>query len=139
MSSSCAAHEVFPAEQVLVLIYDDFRRENQAVVRAVLRHLEVDDTAPISVRQVNPTVTVRARRLHELTHALATGRGPLARATRASATALAPRRLNHESAIAIRNRIFFTAPPPRAATPLQAGGAGARRLSRTRPRTPMGL
>ena len=105
-------HEVFPAEQVLVLIYDDFRRENQAVVRAVLRHLEVDDTAPISVRQVNPTVNVRARRLHELTHALATGRGPLARATRASATALAPRRLNHESAIAIRNRIFFTAPPP---------------------------
>jgi glycosyltransferase involved in cell wall biosynthesis len=105
-------HEAFPAEQVLVLIYDDFRHDNEAVLRAVLRHLEVDDTAPVSVRQVNPTVNVRARRLHELTHALATGRGPLARATRASATALAPRRLNHKSAIAIRNRLFFTAPPP---------------------------
>jgi len=105
-------HAIFPAEQILVLIYDDFRRDNQATVREVLRFLDVDDTAAIAVREVNPTVSVRARRLHELTHALATGRGPLARAVKASATALAPRQLSRESAVAIRDRIFFTAPPP---------------------------
>ncbi|MGO9320439.1 MAG: sulfotransferase family protein, partial [Solirubrobacteraceae bacterium] len=33
-------HDAFPAEQVLVLIYDDFRRDNEATVRAVLRFLD---------------------------------------------------------------------------------------------------
>src|SRR5271156_5100787 len=36
-------HAVFAPEQVLVLIYDDFRADNEATVRRVLRFLEVDD------------------------------------------------------------------------------------------------
>ena len=36
-------HAVFPPEQVLVLIYEDFRRDNEATVRRVLRFLDVDD------------------------------------------------------------------------------------------------
>jgi hypothetical protein len=105
-------HAAFPAEQMLVLIYDDFRHDNEATVREVLRFLDVDDAHPIAVRQVNPTVGVRARRLHELTHAVATGRGPVARAVQRTVTALAPRRLSRESALAIRDRVFFTPPPP---------------------------
>src|ERR1700730_6426615 len=34
-------HAAFGREQVLVLIYDDFRRDNEATVRGVLRFLEV--------------------------------------------------------------------------------------------------
>jgi Sulfotransferase family len=105
-------HAVFSPEQMLVLIYDDFRRDNEATVRRVLRFLDVDDSAPILAREVNPTVRVRARRLHELAHTVAVGQGPVARAAKASATALAPRRLSRESALAIRDRIFFTAPQP---------------------------
>ncbi len=105
-------HAVFGPEQVLVLIYDDFRRDNEATVRTVLRFLEVDDTPPIAVREVNPTVRVRARGVHELVHAVAVGRGPIARAVRASAVALAPRGLSRESAMAIRDRIFFADPQP---------------------------
>ncbi len=49
-----------PARAVLVLIYDDFRADNEATVRRVLRFLEVDDTAPIEPREANPTVRVRS-------------------------------------------------------------------------------
>ena len=40
-------HAAFPPEQVLVLIYDDFRRDNQGTLRTVLRFLDVDDTLAI--------------------------------------------------------------------------------------------
>jgi hypothetical protein len=105
-------HAVFPPEQVLVLIYDDFRRDNEATVRTVLRFLEVDDSPPITPRQVNPTVRVRARPLHRLVHAVAAGRGPVPRAVQASVKALAPRALSRSSALAFRDRIFFASPQP---------------------------
>src|SRR5271156_1150686 len=66
-------HEAFSAEQVLVLIYDDFRSENEATVRAVLRFLEVDDTVPIEVTEANPTVRMRSVRLDETVRAVSVG------------------------------------------------------------------
>jgi hypothetical protein len=102
----------FPPEQMLVLIYDDFRRDNGATVRRVLRFLDVDDTAPIAAQEVNPTVGVRSQRLYELAHAVAVGRGPVSRGVRAAVKALAPRRLRPRSAVAIRDRILFTDPRP---------------------------
>ena len=105
-------HEVFPPEQVLVLIYDDFRDDNDATVRSVLRFLDLDDTVPIVAREANPTVGVRAQRLHRLVHAVASGRSPAARAAQASARVLAPKRLTRQSAVELRNRIFFTRPAP---------------------------
>jgi hypothetical protein len=105
-------HAVFPKEQVLVLIYDDFRRDNEATLRQVLRFLEVDATAPIGVRDANPTVRVRAPRLHGMVHAVSMGEGPVSRAVQASVKALAPRKLSRESAVAIRDRLFFTGPRP---------------------------
>ena len=41
-------HAVFPPEQVLVLIYDDFRRDNEATVRRVLHFIDVDEDYPIA-------------------------------------------------------------------------------------------
>jgi hypothetical protein len=105
-------HAVFPKEQVLVLIYDDFRRDNEATLRQVLRFLEVDATAPIGVRDANPTVRVRAPRLHGMVHAVSVGEGPVSRAVQASVKALAPKKLSRESAVAIRDRLFFTGPRP---------------------------
>jgi Sulfotransferase family len=105
-------HQHFPRERVLVLIYDDYRRDNQSTLRRLQRFLEVDDTVAVKARDANPTVRVRSRRLHELVHSIAVGRGPVARAVRGSATALAPRGISRESAIAIRNRLFFSEPEP---------------------------
>jgi hypothetical protein len=103
-------HAVFAPEQVLVLIYDDFRRDNEATVRRVLRFLDVAEELPVLPRQVNPTVQVRAQRVHQLVHALASGRGPLARAVQVSVKAITPPGFSRSSAVAIRDRIFFTAP-----------------------------
>ena len=42
----------------MVIIYDDFRADNEGTVRAIWRFLGVDDTAPIKVREANPSVRV---------------------------------------------------------------------------------
>jgi len=103
-------HAHFPPEQVLVLIYDDYRRDNEATIRKVQRFLDVDDTHPLAVREANPTVRVRSQRLHAVVHGLASGKGPLPRAVQGAARTLAPRQLSRESAVAIRNRILFGKP-----------------------------
>jgi hypothetical protein len=105
-------HAQFPPEQLLVLIYDDYRRDNEATVRKVQRFLEVDDTHPLNVREANPTVSVRSQRVHALLHAAASGEGALPRAVQTAARTLAPRRLSRESAVAIRNRMLFGKPRP---------------------------
>jgi hypothetical protein len=63
-------HEAFPAEQVLVLIYDDFRRDNGAVLRQVLRFLGVDETVVIEPITTGQLPAVRSPRLYALTRAL---------------------------------------------------------------------
>ena len=102
----------FAPEQMLVLIYDDYRRDNEATVRRVQRFLDADDTHPLHVREANPTVRVRSQRVHALVHGLASGKGPIPRAVQGAAKTLAPRRLSRESAVALRNRILFSKPRP---------------------------
>jgi hypothetical protein len=100
--------EAFPPEQLLVLIYDDFRADNEATVRKILRFLELDDSAPVRVKDANPTVVVRSPRLHELSQAVSLGRSPLARAANAMVKALGPR--NVRRAVAIRERLLMGSP-----------------------------
>ena len=53
-------YEVFAPERVLVLVYDDFRADNELVVRGVLRFLGVDDGVGVESVEANPTVAVRS-------------------------------------------------------------------------------
>lgn len=76
--------EVFAPEQLLTLIYDDFRADNESTVRQVFGFLGVDDTVPVHVMEANPTVMVRSTRLHGAVRALSGGRGPVRRAARAA-------------------------------------------------------
>lgn len=103
---------VFPPEQIKVIIYDDFRQDNAAILRAIWNFLGVDDTAPIRVKDVHPTVRVRSPRLYELGHTLATGSGPVSRAVSTTVKTLAPPRLSREAAVAIRDRFFYAKPKP---------------------------
>jgi hypothetical protein len=105
-------HEQFSPEQVLVLIYDDFRRENEATVRGVLRFLEVDDTLPVAVTEANPTVRVRSRRLHETVQAVSVGQGPVSETVKAGVKALTSRRLRHAALRVTRRRMVFGEPRP---------------------------
>ena len=59
-------YDAFGAEQVLVLIYDDFRKDNDATVRRVLRFLEVDETIPVVPAETKPLKTVRVQSLMRL-------------------------------------------------------------------------
>jgi hypothetical protein len=104
--------EVFPAERILVLVYDDFRRDNEATVREVLRFLDVDDTVPVEAAEVNPTVHARSQRLNELVHAVGVGRGPVSRTLRAGIKALTPGKLRRRALYAVRRRLVFAEPPP---------------------------
>ncbi|HME02553.1 MAG TPA: sulfotransferase [Solirubrobacteraceae bacterium] len=101
-------------EQMLVLIYDDFRADNEATVRRVLRFLEVDDRAPVDVAKVNVTTrTVRSQRLKHLLNSIAKGQGPLARSTKATIKSLTTRKLRADAIRAIRRHaVTAPAPPP---------------------------
>ncbi len=100
----------FSPEQLLVLIYDDFRRENEATVRRVLRFLEVDERLPIVPMEANQTVTVRSVRADELVRAVYAGRGPAARTVKAVARAMLPADRRGRLAQEARRRLIYGAP-----------------------------
>jgi Sulfotransferase family len=104
-------YEVFPAEQVLVLIYDDYRRDNEATVRQVLRFLEVDDTVPVPPRVLNTAVGVRSKRMHAAVQALEAGSGPVTGALKATIKAATSAELRR-GARALQRRVVLGAPPP---------------------------
>lgn len=63
----------FPPEQMLVLVYDDFVRDNEAVLRQVFRFLGIDDSVSVPIIHANPSVLVRAPRVGLALHRLSTG------------------------------------------------------------------
>ncbi|TML00132.1 MAG: sulfotransferase [Actinobacteria bacterium] len=104
--------DVFPPEQILVLIYDDFRADNQGTLREVLRFLDADETASIDALEAHPTVGVRSVRLHSMTRAVAAGRGPLAKVVRRTAKAVTTRALREDFVYPLRRRLVYTYPKP---------------------------
>ncbi len=105
-------HAAFGAERVLVLIYDDFRSDNEATVRAVLDHLGVKDLTAIETVQANPSVRVRSPRLHELVHSVSVGTGPASRTAKAGLKLITSRRLRREALRVTRRRVVFAEPRP---------------------------
>jgi Sulfotransferase domain len=103
---------VFPREQMLILAYDDFRADNEATVRQVLRFLEVDDSVPIEPLDANPTVRARSQRMHELLHAVSVGRGPLSLALKSAIKTVVPQRLRRGAVGTIRDRLVYAEPTP---------------------------
>ncbi len=99
---------LFAPEQMMVIVYDDFRRDNEATVRAILRFLEVDDTAPIPVKDANPTVSVRSQRLHGVAYAVSLGRGPVSRRVQKAINKLGPAHV--QRAVALRDRLTLRSP-----------------------------
>jgi hypothetical protein len=105
-------HTVFPAEQVLVLIYDDFRADNEGTVREVLRFLAVDDSYQAPAIEANPTLGVRSVRLDALKNALRAGQGPAMRALRGTGQALTTERMRTALYPALRHAAHGEPPPP---------------------------
>jgi len=105
-------HEAFGRERVLVLVYEDFRADNEATVRRVLAFLEVDDSVQIAVGEANPSVRVRSQRLNEVVHGVSVGHGPLSRAAKAGVKALTPQRLRRRALHGAQQRLVYAPPAP---------------------------
>jgi hypothetical protein len=104
-------HDRFPRERVLVLIYDDYQRDNEATVGSVLRFLEVDEI-PIRVQRAKPTVEVRAPRLNGvLRRLIVADRGVFGTLSRTIKT-LTPMRIRQGALHTVRKRIVYTEPGP---------------------------
>jgi hypothetical protein len=103
-------HAAFPAEQTLVLIYDDFRRDNEATVRKVLRFLDVDEDAPLELIEANPTVSVRSLRLDAALRRMYGERGPVSRSAKGIVRALTPKGLRAAATRTIRRRVVYGSP-----------------------------
>lgn len=103
----------FPPEQILVLIYEDFHRDNEATVRRVLRFLGAEDESPIDVMNVNVTTgSVRSQRARHLITSLKRGRGPIARSAKATVKMLTTPRLRSAAALTIQHRLVHAEAPP---------------------------
>jgi hypothetical protein len=104
-------HAVFAPEQVLVLIYEDFRDDNEQTVRKVWRFLGLDDSVPIDTVEVNPAVSLRSPRLYEMARAVYMGRDPGARAVKRVIKGLTPQRVRHD-ALGVQTRVQRSGTPP---------------------------
>ena len=105
-------HAVFPREQVMVLIYDDFRQDNAGTVREVVRFLGLDGTQQLDVLEANPTISVRSVRLHSLMRILAAGRGPVSGALKSTIKALTSASLREEFVYPLHRRLIYRYPEP---------------------------
>jgi hypothetical protein len=100
-------HAAFGRARVLTLIYDDFRAENEATVRQVLRFLDVDDTAPLRVVDANPSVRVRSMRLNTIVSDARQGHTAGARALRATVRTLTSERIRAAVLYPLRRRLLY--------------------------------
>jgi len=101
---------MFPRERILVLIYEDFRRDNEETVRRVLRFLNVDDSGPIEVIEANPSLRVRSPKLHELVRSVYVGRGPLSRGVKASIKSITSRGVRRDLLRITQRRVVYGEP-----------------------------
>jgi len=103
----------FPREQVLVLIYDDFRADNEGTVRQVLRFLGADDTLPLETVETDTLESVRSGRLHRLRRSLQLAeRNPGAASSTARAlNAVLPKAARGERARSLWRRGVYGRPP----------------------------
>ena len=105
--------ETFPVEQLLVLIYDDFRSDNLATVRSVFRFLDVDDTVAIETTEANATIRLRSRRLDTIVHDVSVGRrDPVSRVAKAGVKALTSERMRGVALRAAQRSVAFGKPRP---------------------------
>jgi hypothetical protein len=102
----------FPSEQMLVLIYDDFRSDNERTVAEVLRFLGADDSVPVGTVHANPTVRARSGRLNGLIHAVSVGRGPVSLAVKRAVKTLTPQRLRKRALRATKQAVLYGEPEP---------------------------
>jgi len=107
-------HSAFPREQVQILIYEDFRDDNAAVLAQVLEFLGLDAGVTVEPIRTKPLEEVRSRRLHQLRSAVRRAglnpakRGRLVR----TLDAVAPSRLDSRAMARAFRRVTYRSQRP---------------------------
>jgi len=101
---------VFPPEQICVLIYDDYRRDNAGTIRTILRFLGVDDAYPIEPAEANLSARTRTSVDNVVRH-VAEGRHGF-KLAKAAIQRVTSERIRRGSVQAIRRRFVYADPPP---------------------------
>ncbi|HEY0517303.1 MAG TPA: sulfotransferase [Solirubrobacteraceae bacterium] len=102
-------HGVFGREQVLVLIYEDFRADNDATLRTVQRFLGIEEIGAVEISQANPSVQRRVW-LDNALHSAFFGGGRATRWARRAAKTVIPQALSRRSFQLLRRKLVFTEP-----------------------------
>jgi hypothetical protein len=105
-------HAAFPQDQVLVLIYEEFKADNAAAMRRILRFLDVDDSVALTPQEVNRTVAIRSQALDAAVHRYSVGRGTFPSMVKTGVKALVPRRTRRALLHSVQTRVVRTQPPP---------------------------
>jgi hypothetical protein len=104
--------DLFPAANVMPLIYEDFRKDNEATVRRVMSFLDVDPDVPIHTGEVNGSVRVRSQRAHDLVRGMTMARGPVSAALKDGIKAVTPERWRRRALQAANDRFVYAEPVP---------------------------
>jgi Sulfotransferase family len=106
-------YDVFPREQILVLIYDDFRDDNQGTLRRLISFLDVDESYPLEVEHVNLTNRrVRSVPIYNLSRVLKQGKGPVSGRLKALGKRLMSDEVRKSLLWPIHGRIMYGKPDP---------------------------
>ena len=105
-------HEAFPPEQVLVLLYEDFRVDNRSAVRAIFRFLDVDDSVHIMPVEANASVELRSPILEDALHRFSVGRDSLSRTVKAGIKAIVPLGARRRLLRTVQSRVIHEPSPP---------------------------
>ena len=103
---------VLRADQILVLIYDDFRRDNPGALRRVLEFLGVDPAHRIDPVEANPSVAIRPAADTILRTVLA-AQSPASLAVKRAVRAVTPRSARRAAIITFRQHFVRAPAPPR--------------------------
>ena len=99
----------FPREQLLVLIYDDYRSDNAGSARRVLEFLGVDPDVALTFAEANPAIHVRSPRRRELLRRVNKSQSLAGRAARSAGRVVAP---SSDVRLRLAKRFLFDAPKP---------------------------
>jgi hypothetical protein len=107
-------HAVFAREQVLVLIYEDFRADNEGTVRRVLQFLDVDDSWPLQPVETERLKGINALPLMQLRFAVwaARRRASKGGAAMKALESLLPTMPRTGAIGRLRARMVYGDPPP---------------------------
>ncbi|HUA11099.1 MAG TPA: sulfotransferase [Solirubrobacteraceae bacterium] len=100
----------FPREQLLVLIYDDYRADNAGTVREVLDFIGVDADVPLEAVETNRSVRTRNARMSRVVDSVAAGRGSVGGAVNRAIKAVAPRSLRRRALRTTHERLLYATP-----------------------------